>query len=239
MAKGFSNKAAIYIRVSTSEQVTEGVSLDAQLAKLTTYCQQAGLEVVAVIRDEGVSAGKLLIQREGGAKLLEMIHRKEVTHVVALKLDRLFRNAGDALSTIDRWDGGGVTTHLIDFMGGQTLDTRSPMGRMMLGIAATFAQFERDLCGQRTKDALRHKKQNRQAYSPTPLGYVRDGSNLVANATEQAIITVIKSLRLAGKSLRAIATELTQRGLKTKRGGSWYASTIKAILSNDLHYSPG
>jgi DNA invertase Pin-like site-specific DNA recombinase len=164
-----------------------------------------------------------------------MIQRKEVTHVIALNLDRLFRNAGDALSTIDRWDKNGITTHLINFMGGSSLDTRSPMGRMMLGIAATFAQFERDLCSQRTKDALQHKKSKREAYSSTPLGFVREGMKLVADTAEQATIELIKSLKAAGKSLRAIASELTRLGYRTKRGGSWYASTIKAVLNNDLH----
>ncbi len=100
----------------------------------------------------------------------------------------------------------------------------------MLGIAATFAQFERGLCSQRIKDALRHKKSQKQAYSPTPLGFVRDGAQLVVDGGEQATIQTIKAFKAAGKSLRAgIANELTQRGIKTKKGGNWYASTIKAI----------
>jgi len=68
-----------------------------------------------------------------------------------------------------------------------------------------------------------------------PLGFVQVGKRLIADAAEQAIIVTIKALRAAGKSLRAIAAELVRLGLKTNKGGNWYASTIKAILDNDLH----
>ena len=107
-----------------------------------------------------------------------------MSHVVALKFERLFRNAGDALSAIEQWDKNRITTHLINFMEGSSLDTRSPMGRIMIGIAATFAQFERDLCSQRTKDALQHKKSKREAYSPTLLGFVHEGMRLVEDTAK-------------------------------------------------------
>ena len=234
MAKGFSKKAALYIRVSTSEQAESGVSLDAQMDRLIAYCRMAGLEVVEVIREEGISGTKPLANRPGGSKLLDLIKTKKVQHVVALKLDRLFRNASDALHTTEAWDKQGISVHFVD-MGGTAVDTSSAMGRMMLTMLAGFAQFESDLCAERTKSALKHKKAKREVYSPVPLGFVQVGKQLVADASEQAIVATIQALRAAGKSLRAIASELTQRGMKTKKGGNWYASTIKAILDNDLH----
>lgn len=234
MAKGFSKKAALYIRVSTSEQAELGCSLDSQVERLIAYCRMGGLEVVEVVREEGVSGTKHLANRPGGSRLLDLIKTKKVQHVVALKLDRLFRNASDALHTTEAWDKQGISLHFVD-MGGMAVDTSSAMGRMMLTMLAGFAQFERDLCAERTKSALKHKKTKREVYSPVPLGFVQVGKQLVADASEQAIISTIQALRAAGKSLRAIAAELTQGGIKTKKGGNWYASTIKAILDNDLH----
>lgn len=234
MAKGFSNKAALYIRVSTTEQAELGCSLDAQMERLTAYCKMAGLEVVEIIREEGVSGTKALASRPGGARLLELIKAKKVQHVIALKLDRLFRNASDALNTTESWDKAGISLHFVD-MGGMAVDTSSAMGRMMLTMLAGFAQFERDLCAERTKSALKHKKSKREVYSPVPLGFAQQGKQLIIDAAEQITIQTIKSLRAAGKSLRAIAAELTQMGMRTKKGGGWYASTIKAILDNDIH----
>jgi site-specific DNA recombinase len=142
-----------YIRVSTSDQAREGVSLDAQRERLTAYCTMRSLALVEIISDEGVSGTVPLANREGGAKLLEMVRRRAVTEVAALKLDRLFRNAHDALGKMAEWDRANVGLHLID-MGGAAVDTRSAMGRMMLTMMAGFAQFERDLISERTAASL-------------------------------------------------------------------------------------
>ncbi|HEY9835333.1 MAG TPA: recombinase family protein, partial [Vampirovibrionales bacterium] len=162
--KGFDNSTAIYIRVSTDEQAKEGVSIPAQVERLTAYCKQRGLRVVETIIDNGVSAGKFLSTRPGGSQLVESVKTRKVKNIVAVKLDRLFRNAADALNSIDSWDKLGASLHLIDF-NGMNLDSSSPMGRMMLTMVAGFAELERNLCKQRTKDAMRHKKANKQTYS--------------------------------------------------------------------------
>jgi len=80
-----------------------------------------------------------------------------IPHQSLLKLDCLFRNASDALHTTEAWDKQGISLHFVD-MGGMAVDTSSAMGRMMLTMLAGFAQFERDLCADRTKSALKHKK---------------------------------------------------------------------------------
>ena len=234
-AKGFDNKAILYIRVSTDEQASEGISIEAQQAKLLAYCQQRGLQVVETIIDAGVSGGKYLSQRPGGQKLIEMLKSRKASHVVAVKLDRLFRNAADGLWTIENWDNDGISTHLID-INGMGLDTSSPMGRMMLTMMAGFAQLERSMIRDRTKVALNHKKATGKKYCQSVFGWdFDDAGNAVANSAEQAIIAVIFTLRKAGKSLRAIASHLSSLGIATKRGGQWAAATIKRILENSLN----
>ncbi len=79
-----------------------------------------------VIIDAGVAAGKLLASRAGGAKLLTLVKGKKVGAVVALKLDRLFRNCADCLSVVEGWDKAGVAVRLVD-LGGQAVDTSSTM----------------------------------------------------------------------------------------------------------------
>jgi len=228
------NKAVLYIRVSTEEQATGGVSLNDQEEKLLAYCKLQGLEAVKVIREEGVSAGKPLATRPGGQVVLQLVKAGAVNHVIALKLDRLFRDAADALITTRAWDNAGIALHLVD-MGGQALNTASAMGRFFLNTMAGFAELERNLIAERTAAAMKYKKQHKEVYSPVPFGYDREGDNLQANKEEQKAICLIKKWRAAGWTLQRIAGELTKRGIKTKRGGKWYAGTIKYILENSLY----
>jgi DNA invertase Pin-like site-specific DNA recombinase len=227
-------KAVCYTRVSTEEQAYGGVSLDAQEERLRAYCKMAGLDVVEVIREEGISAGKPLADRPGGERLLRLVASKKVNHVVALKLDRLFRDAEDALHQTRAWDKAGVTLHLVD-MGGQTLNTATAMGRFFLNMMAAFAELERNLIAERTATALMHKKAHRQAYSPTPYGFDRVGKELLENPQEQEIIAQIFAWRQAGWSLWKIAGELNRQRIPTKQGGKWYAGTVRYILQNNLY----
>jgi len=223
--------AVIYLRVSTADQAEHGVSLDAQQERLTAYAIANGLEVAGILRESAISGTIPLADRPEGEKLTEMVSSGQVRHVIALKLDRLFRSAVDALSTTAEWDKQGIALHLVD-MGGQSLNTGSAMGRMMLTMMAGFAQFERDLTAERTTSALAHKKANSQAYSPTPYGKDRDGERLTNNEQEQGIIRQMRELRDNGSSLRGIAEHLNSNGIESKQGKRWYASSVGYILNH-------
>jgi DNA invertase Pin-like site-specific DNA recombinase len=227
--------AVAYCRVSTEEQVRGGVSLDAQTERLEAYCRSVGLELVQVVREEGVSGAKPLDARPGGKQLLSFVGWRKVQHVIALKLDRLFRDAQDALHQTRKWDQAGIALHLID-MGGQSVNSASAMGRMMLTMMAAFAELERNLIAERTAAALGHKKSHLQVYGPVPYGFKRVGDRLVQVETEQLVIQRMRLARAAGRSFRAIADELNAQRVKTKAGGRrWYASTVQKVLENDLH----
>ncbi len=227
-------KAVCYIRVSTEEQARGGVSLAAQEEKLMAYCQLTGLTPVAVIREEGVSGTKPLAERPGGEELLHLVAKKRAHHVVAMKLDRLFRDAADALNQSKAWDKGGVVLHLVD-MGGQALNTASAMGRFFLNVMAGFAELERNLIAERTEMALAHKKAHLEVYAPTPYGFNREGNTLTENHQELRAITPIREWRAAGWSLGKIARELTRRCIPTKQGGAWYPGTVKYLLENKIY----
>lgn len=227
-------KAVVYIRVSTQEQAVSGVSLAAQEERVRAYCLMNGLEIVKVIREEGVSASKPMATRPGGKVLTGLVEKKKVRHVVALKLDRLFRNAEDALHTTSQWEKNSIALHLVD-MGGQTINTGTAMGKFFLNMMAGFAELERNLISERTEQALQHKKSNKEVYASIPYGYDRQGDRLIENMEEHKVIDLIKKWRGEGWSLRKIADELNGRGTVTKQGAKWYASTVKYILNNSLH----
>ena len=90
--------------------------------------------------------------------------------MVALKLDRLFRDAADALGQTKAWDQGGISLHLCD-MGGSAVDTSSPMGRMMVTMLSGFAEFERALIAERTRTALDRKKELGSRTGSVPYGW--------------------------------------------------------------------
>ena len=227
--------AVVYVRVSTEEQARFGVSLEAQDSRTNSYCTMSGLPVVETVRDEGVSAAKAFSKRPGGMRVMDLLRSGQVRHIVALKLDRLFRDAEDALRQTKEWDRAGVALHLVD-MGGQTLNTSTAMGRFFLNMLAAFAELERNMIAERTSTALQHKKASGAVYGPTPYGFDRSGPQLVPNPTEALIVQQVRRLRRDGMSFRCIADRLNAQSVATKRGKSvWYPSTVRYVWANDLY----
>jgi site-specific DNA recombinase len=227
-------QSVCYLRVSTDEQVKEGVSLAAQEERLRGYCMMTGLEIVALIREEGVSGRTPLAHRPGGKELLRLVRTGQVQHIVGLKLDRLFRDAEDCLRQTREWDKAGLTLHLLD-LGGQAVSTSTAMGRMMLTMVSAFAELERNLIAERTASALQHKKSQRQVYGPTPYGFDRVGDLLVLNPVEQAVVARIQAMHAGGASVRHIAATLNAEGVPSKTGRQWGCSAVWYLLQNDLH----
>ncbi len=184
-----------------------------------------------IVTDAGVSGGKPLGKREGGQWLLTAIRRRQADGVVMLKLDRMFRNAGDCLTTVEQWERQGVSLHIAD-LGGNAIDTTSAAGRFMLVVLAGAAEMERNLTRERTRAALTIKKANGQRTGGIPYGFdvADDGSTLIENPAEQLILADIRSMRHQGLKLKQIAAELTERGVPTKTGRSVWGHQVVARI---------
>jgi DNA invertase Pin-like site-specific DNA recombinase len=222
------SRAIGYIRVSSEEQSKEGVSLDAQESRIRAYAAMRGLTLDAIYREEGVSAKTPMRKRPEGMKVVEALKRRH--HIIAVKLDRLFRNAADALQQTQEWDRAGVSLHIID-LAGTAIDTRSAVGRMFFTLTAAFAEMERNLTSERTVAALAHKKATKRVYTRiTPFGFDREGDVLKENATEMEIVRHIQQLKAQGMSLRRIAATLNTSHTPTKLGGQWHLVTVQNVL---------
>lgn len=213
-----------YVRVSTDEQATEGVSLAAQAERIRQYAGAMGYDLAEVVEDAGYS-GKSL-KRPGIASLLERCRRGEVAGLIVYKLDRLTRSVRDLLSVVDDFARQGVAFVSVQ----ERLDTSTAGGRFVLTLFGALAELERGLISERTRDALTHKRDRGEVYGPVPLGYRRDGDRLNADESEQRAVTLIRSLRQSGAPMRRIAAELTTQGIPTKRGGAWASATVKRVL---------
>ena len=231
-------KSAIgYVRVSTEEQAREGVSLDAQRKAIEAYCTLKGLELVELVTDPGVSAGKALSCRDGGQVVVAALASGRAQHVVAYKLDRLFRDAADCLTQTEKWDRRGVALHLVD-MGGQAIDTSTAMGRFFLTVIAGAAEMERNVIRERTRAAMAHKRSKGERISgQAPFGYRFADGMVVADAQEQAILADVRSLRADGLSYQKIADKLTKRGVRTRSGRPYSSQGIGQLSRACTKYS--
>jgi DNA invertase Pin-like site-specific DNA recombinase len=227
-------KAIGYIRCSTHEQADSGLGLDAQAQCIRAYCGMKGLDLIEIVTDAGVSGGKPLAKREGGQRLFAAMKAKQAEAVVMLKLDRMFRNAGDCLTVTDKWERSGVSLHIVD-LGGNAIDTTSAAGRFMLVVLAGAAEMERNLTRERTRSAMAVKKSNGQRVGAVPFGFdlADDGTTLIPNEREKTIIGDMRSMRASGMTLRRIALALTERGVPTKTGKAsrWTHSAVARILN--------
>lgn len=229
-------KAIGYIRVSTAEQATEGVSLDAQRLKLEQYAAFKGFDL-EILTDAGVSASKPLCDRPEGSKVVSRTRPDgEVRVVLACKLDRLFRDAADCLQQTRRWDEAGVSLHFLD-MG---IDTSTPMGRAFLTMAAAFAELERNLIAERTRTGLAQVRGEGGRIGRAPYGYRRTdaldahGRRVFVEVPEEiAALQTMRKMRAEGFSFDAIAAELRRTGVPSKMGGTWRGNAVNAILTSD------
>lgn len=221
-------KVILYSRVSTADQA-EGVSLAAQAAKLEAYAALYDLTVVERISDAGESAKNL--NRPGLQRALAMLRGGQADGLVVVKLDRLTRCVADWQKLIDQYFGERPGKQLMSVT--DAIDTRSAAGRLVLNVLLSVAAWEREAIAERTKAALQYKIRCNERCGKLKFGYnlAPDGRTLVPNAEEQSALLLMTELRAAGLSLRTIATELTQRGIRTKEGNQrWTHSVVGKLL---------
>jgi DNA invertase Pin-like site-specific DNA recombinase len=201
-----------YVRVSTDEQQRSGAGLTAQRKAIEAECERRGWHLVEVIEDAGYSAKDM--KRPGVQIALETLRRGDAGALVCAKLDRLSRSMLDftavmATATREKW-----ALVALDC----AVDTTTPAGEAMANVLATFAQFERRLIGQRTREALAAKRASG----------VRLGRPL---SLPVAVRQRITAERKAGPSLAAIAELLNEEQVPTAQGGrKWWPSTVRAVL---------
>ena len=212
-----------YIRVSTTGQVEEGVSLEAQKAKIAAWCALNDGELVALFEDAGISGGGM-VKREGLQAALAATTKGMA--LVPYSISRLARNTRDMLEIAERLEKKGADLVSLS----ERIDTTTASGRMVFRMLAVLAEFEREQIGERTRMALAHKKANGDVYAATPFGFEAIEGRLVEVKAESAIVANIMAMREGGASLAAIAEALNTRGVEGKRGGKWFPSTVRYLI---------
>lgn len=198
--------------MSTSEQVSEGASLDAQRAALAAEADRRGWDL-EIVSDEGLS-GKSMA-RPGLQAALDRLDRGEADTLLSTRLDRVSRSVADFSALLDR--AGKKRWGLVLLT--PSLDLADPAGRFVAHVVASAAEYERALISARTREGMAQRKAEG----------VRMGRPRVL---AQDVVDRIVNARRAGCGLSEIARTLTEAGVPTARGGpTWHASTISKILA--------
>jgi site-specific DNA recombinase len=219
-------KAIGYIRVSTEKQADFGVSLEAQEAKIRAMAVVQGADLAEVIIDAGESAKSL--NRPGMERLLSLVDAGAVNTVIIAKLDRLTRSVKDLAELLERFNRRGVSLVSV----AESLDTGSAAGRLVLNIMTAVSQWEREAIGERTRDAMSHKRAKGERVGTIPFGFrmAEDGARLEEDPAEQDVLSRIQRLKAQGHTMRQIADELNRQGFTTRRGTAWRFQYVAAAL---------
>ena len=217
-------KAIAYIRVSTVGQAEDGVSLDAQAAKIHAWADLNGYEFGGLFSDAGLSGAKA--NRPGLAAALDAVGKGDA--LVVYSLSRLARNTSHTLEIASELDKRGADLVSLS----EKIDTTTAAGKMVFRMLAVLSEFERDQLSERTRMAMGHMKAQGRRVGAVPYSkrLADDGTTLLDDDTEQQIISLVRSLRNGGYTLTGIADELKERGIQP-RGTRWHAQTVKNILA--------
>jgi len=226
-----------YLRVSTERQATDGLSIEAQQARITSYCELYGLALVAVHCDPGASGSNL--ERAGLRSALADLAAGEASGIVVARLDRLTRSVRDLGLLIDEhFSDGGADLMSVS----EQIDTRTAGGRLVLHVLMSVAQWEREIIGERTAAALAVKAA-RGEYTGGGVPYGRSlaegGVRLIEEPGELQILTKALELRGRGLSLRAVAEALGALGYLSRTGRVLSPEQVARMLRRAIAWQLG
>ncbi|MHB9038842.1 MAG: recombinase family protein [Armatimonadota bacterium] len=237
-------RCAIYTRKSTEEGLEQEFnSLDAQReageAFITSQRHEGWITMSQRYDDPGYSGGSL--ERPALERLLKNVENHKVDCVVVYKVDRLSRSLLDFAKIIETFERNGVSFVSVT----QRIDTSTSMGRLLLNVLLSFAQFEREIIGERIRDKVAAAKRRGKFTGGTPpLGYDVDAekTRLIVNPEEARLVQHIFKRFVETGSPLTIADELNKKGVTTKawmtkkgvfrEGKSWHKRHLQRVLCN-------
>ncbi|MDB5677441.1 recombinase family protein [Sphingomonas bacterium] len=238
-------RCAIYTRKSTEEGLDQEFnSLDAQHEACAAYILSQRHEGWALVPgrydDGGFSGGTM--DRPALKRLLADVNAGQVDVIVVYKVDRLTRALSDFSKIVDVLDAAKASFVSIT----QAFNTTSSMGRLTLNVLLSFAQFEREVTGERIRDKIAaSKKKGMWMGGPVPLGYDVSERKLVVNDNEAQTVRLIFERHQAAQTLRALADDLRANGVRSKQrtmrdgrvtGGCPYqAGALLHLLRNQIY----
>jgi site-specific DNA recombinase len=239
------SRCAVYTRKSTEHNLDLAfTSLDAQREACEAYIKSQAGEGWRLINDrydDGAFSGASL-ERPALQRLLADVRARRIDIVVVYKVDRLTRSLADFAKLIELFE-----THSVSFVSvTQAFNTRSSMGRLTLNVLLSFAQFERELIGERVRDKIAaSKRKGIWVGGPVPLGYAAVDKKIVVVPAEAEAVRTIFERYLELGSIRTLAEDLDQSGIRSKPrqlangrligGGPFGVGALAHLLKNRFY----
>ena len=221
-------RAVGFLRVSTDKQADSGLGLDAQRASVQGAAQRLGLVLAQVFVEAGVSGSLALADRPILMEAIGTLKRGDV--LLVAKRDRLGRDVIE-VAMIERLVGKRGAR--VVSAAGEGTESDDPAGLLMRRLIDSFAEYERLIIAARTRAALAAKRRRGERTSGImPFGFrlAIDGQRLDVEPAEQRVLGVIRARHADGQSLRAIAADLNQQGLRTRAGTPWRFEYVRNVL---------
>ena len=217
-------QAIAYYRVSTLQQGRSGLGIEAQKSAVARFAESEGIEVVAEYTEVETGKGADALDRRPELAAALTRARKAKCPVVVAKLDRLSRDVHFI---------SGLMAHKVAFIVAELGLDADPF---MLHLYAALAEKERTLISARTKAALAAKKaQGVKLGNPRAaetIGRAHDAHRAAADHFAASVLPIVQSIRASGITGHAgIAEALNSRGVRTARGGQWYATTVRNLIA--------
>ena len=238
-------RCAIYTRKSTEYNLELAFnSLDAQREACEAYIKSQahdGWRLIPGRYDDGAFSGASL-DRPALQQLLAEVRAGKIDIVLVYKVDRLTRSLADFAKLIELFDVHGVSFVSVT----QSFNTSSSMGRLTLNVLLSFAQFERELIGERVRDKIAaSKRKGLWVGGPVPLGYAAVDKKILVVPAEAAAVRTIFARYLELGSVRALAEDLDRRGIRSKPrrrstgrtvgGGRFGVGALAYLLKNRFY----
>lgn len=224
-------KAVGYIRVSSLSQAEAGYGLEDQERDVRRCAKAAGLRLVAICRDEGVSGTKTGDERPGLAEALSMVEDHAAGVLVIPRLDRLARELTIQEAALAHvWKHAG-RVFACDQGEVPQDDLDDPMRTAMRQMMGVFAQLDRGMIVARLRRGKRLAAEaGRRTGGRSPYGSRAVKGALEPVDREQEAIQLARSLRRQGASYRTIAARLSEQGYPTKSGGIWWPMQVRRLV---------
>ena len=209
-------RCAIYTRVSSDQRLEQDFnSLDAQREAAEAYIKSQAHEGWRLRRDRyddgGFSGGSM--ERPALSRLLADIRETRIDVVVVYKVDRLTRSLADFAKLVELFDSQNVSFVSVT----QSFNTTSSMGRLTLNVLLSFAQFEREVTGERIRDKIAaSKRKGLWMGGVVPMGYRVEDRKLILDEEEAATVRRIFERYLALRSISKLQAELRRDGVRTR-----------------------
>jgi len=225
-------RCAIYTRVSTDNQAeVEFNSCEAQEEKIKSFIKsQENIEIFRLYSDPGFSGANL--NRPALNEILNDIEEGKVDVIISYRIDRLTRSPKDFYQLIELFE-----KYNVDFISvTERFDTSTSSGRLLRNIMLTFAQFERELASERTKDKmLQRATKGMWNGGIIPFGYKAENKKLVVHEKEARIVRDIHEGYVASGSIAKVYNEIKSKGVKDRKELPFSKSSICYILRNIVY----